>query len=126
MRIGLLAYGAIGHEHNHAVQNTEGLELTAVCDVNPERIAAARELAPDVAAFADAQEMLDSGLVDLVVVSTPPNTHHYWAMEALKRGIHVVLEKPMALTADECDEAMALASEKGLTLADALKKYGHV
>jgi predicted dehydrogenase len=116
MRIGLLAYGAIGHEHNQAVQNTEGLELTAVCDVNPERIAAARELAPDVAAFADAQEMLDSGLVDLVVVSTPPNTHHYWAMEALRRGIHVVLEKPMALTAAECDEAMALASEKGLTL----------
>ena len=116
MRIGLLAYGAIGHEHNHAVQNTEGLELTAVCDVNPERIAAARELAPDVAAFADAQEMLDSGLVDLVVVSTPPNTHHYWAMEALRRGIHVVLEKPMALTAAECDEAMALAREKGLTL----------
>jgi scyllo-inositol 2-dehydrogenase (NADP+) len=116
MRIGLLAYGAIGHEHNQAVQNTEGLELTAVCDVNPERIAAARELAPDVAAFADAQEMLDSGLVDVVVVSTPPNTHHYWAMEALRRGIHVVLEKPMALTAAECDEAMALASEKGLTL----------
>ena len=116
MRIGLLAYGAIGHEHNLAVQNTEGLELTAVCDVNPERIAAARELAPDAAAFADAQEMLDSGLVDLVVVSTPPNTHHYWAMEALRRGIHVVLEKPMALTAAECDEAMALASEKGLTL----------
>jgi len=116
MRMGLLAYGAIGHEHNLAVQNTEGLELTAVCDVNPERIAAARELAPDVAAFASAEEMLDSGLVDVVVVSTPPNTHHYWAMEALRRGIHVVLEKPMALTAQECDEAMALAREKGLTL----------
>ena len=37
-------------------------------------------------------------------------------MEALRRGIHVVLEKPMALTAAECDEAMALAREKGLTL----------
>ncbi len=116
MRVGLLAYGAIGHEHNHAVQNTDGLELTAVCDVNPERIAAARKLAPEVAAFANAEEMLDSGLVDLVVVSTPPNTHHFWAMEALRRGIHVVLEKPMALTTAECDEAMALAQEKGLTL----------
>ena len=116
MRMGLLAYGAIGHEHNLAVQGTEGLELTAVCDVNPERIAAARELAPDIAAFASAEEMLDSGLVDVVVVSTPPNTHHYWAMEALRRGIHVVLEKPMALTAAECDEAMALAGEQGLTL----------
>ena len=61
MRVGLLAYGAIGHEHNHAVQNTDGLELTAVCDVNPERIAAARKLAPEVAAFANAEEMLDGG-----------------------------------------------------------------
>ena len=41
IRVGLLAYGAIGHEHNLAVQATSGLELTAVCDTNPDRIAAA-------------------------------------------------------------------------------------
>lgn len=116
MRVGLLAYGAIGHEHNLAVQATDGLELTAVCDVNPERVAAALELAPDAVAFTDASQMLDSGLVDVVIVSTPPNTHHEWAVAALKRGIHVVLEKPMALTTQECDEAMALADERGLTL----------
>jgi predicted dehydrogenase len=116
MRVGLLAYGAIGHEHNLAVQATDGLELTAVCDVNPERVAAARELAPDVVAFSDATAMLDSGLIDVVVVSTPPNTHHEWAMDALKRGVHVVLEKPMALTTRECDEAMGLAEAQGLTL----------
>ena len=43
VRVGLLAYGAIGHEHNLAVQATDGLELTAVADLNPERVAAARE-----------------------------------------------------------------------------------
>ena len=48
IRVGLLAYGAIGHEHNLAVQGTAGLELAAVCDTNLERIAAAKELAPDV------------------------------------------------------------------------------
>lgn len=116
VRVGLLAYGAIGHEHNQAVQATPGLVLTAVCDSNPERIEVARELAPDVAGFTDAEEMLDSGLVDLVVVSTPPNSHHDWAMKALDRGLHVVLEKPMALTGDECDAAMAFAAEKGKTL----------
>ncbi len=115
-RIGLLAYGAIGHEHNQAVQATPGLTLTAVCDTNPERIDVARELAPDVEAFADAEEMLDSGLVDLVVVSTPPDSHHDWAMKALERDLHVVLEKPMALTAAECDAALAYAAEKGKTL----------
>lgn len=115
-RIGLLAYGAIGHEHNLAVQATSGLELTAVCDTNPDRIVAAKELAPDVASFSDAMVMLDSGTLDLVVISTPPNSHYTWAKEALQRNIHVVLEKPMALTAEECDELMALAAAKKLLL----------
>lgn len=116
IRVGLLAYGAIGHEHNLAVQGTPGLELTAVCDMNPDRIAAARELAPSVAAFSDATEMLDSGLIDVVVISTPPNSHYSWAREALTRNIHVVLEKPMALTAEQCDEVMELAKAKQLLL----------
>lgn len=116
VRVGLLAYGAIGHEHNRAVQSTPGLVLTAVCDMNPARVDAARELAPDVAGFDDAEAMLDSGLIDLVVVSTPPNSHHDWAMKALERNLHVVLEKPMALTAEECDTALACAADKGKTL----------
>ena len=76
IRVGLLAYGAIGHEHNVAVQGTTGLELTAVCDTNPERVKAALELAPNAAPFTDATAMLESGLIDLVVVSTPPNSHY--------------------------------------------------
>jgi predicted dehydrogenase len=51
-----------------------------------------------------------------VVISTPPNSHFQWAKESLSRGIHVVLEKPMALTADQCDELIALASSKNLML----------
>ena len=116
IRVGLLAYGAIGHEHNVAVQGTAGLELTAVCDMNPERVTAALELAPNAAPFSDATAMLDSGLIDLVVVSTPPNSHYAWAKEALSRGIHVVLEKPMALLASECDELMEIAAAKKLLM----------
>jgi predicted dehydrogenase len=116
LRVGLLAYGAIGHEHNLAVQATPGLVLAAVCDTNPERLTAALELAPDAVTFTDATQMLDSGLLDLVVVSTPPNSHAHWARQALERGIHVVLEKPMALTADECDDLIALAAQKDLLL----------
>ncbi|MCF8531278.1 MAG: Gfo/Idh/MocA family oxidoreductase [Candidatus Nanopelagicales bacterium] len=116
IRVGLLAYGAIGHEHNLAVQATDGLVLTAVCDTNPERIAAALELAPQAQTFSDATEMLDSGLLDLVVISTPPNSHAEWARAALSRGIHVVVEKPMALLASEGDELMELAAEQNLTL----------
>jgi len=116
MRVGLLAYGAIGHEHNLAIQSVPGWQLTAVCDVNPERVAAAQELAPDAIGFSDATQMLDSGLVDIVVISTPPNTHFEWARAALERGIHVVLEKPMALTTAQCDEVLRIAQDKDLTL----------
>lgn len=115
-RVGLLAYGAIGHEHNLAVQATPGLTLAAVCDSNPERVAAALELAPEAAAFTSADEMLDSGLIDVVIVSTPPNSHYAWARAALERGIHVVLEKPMALTVEECDDLMTRAEGAGLLL----------
>jgi len=116
IRVGLLAYGAIGSEHNMAVQKTSGLVLAAVCDTKPERIAAAREVAPDFVGFSDATEMLDSGLLDLVVISTPPNSHFHWTKQSLERGIHVVLEKPMALTTDECDQLIQLSLDKNLLL----------
>lgn len=116
IRIGLLAYGAIGDEHSKAVLATDGMSLAAVCDTNPDRLAAALEISPDAATFADAGQMLASGLIDLVVVSTPPNSHYKWAKEALSQGLHVMLEKPMALTTEECDELMALAAASNLVL----------
>ena len=116
IRVGLLAYGAIGDQHNSAVGATEGLRLTAASDTNPDRLIAAKALAPDIATFTNSTEMLDSGLIDLVVISTPPNSHYSWAKESLNRGIHVILEKPMALTVQECDELIALAASKELLL----------
>jgi predicted dehydrogenase len=116
IRVGLLAYGAIGDEHNRAIGGTEGLRLTAVADTNPARFAAAKEIAPSVETFTDSMVMLDSGLVDLVIISTPPNSHYSWAKESLSRGIHVILEKPMALSVEHCDELIALAASKNLLL----------
>jgi len=116
IKVGLLAYGAIGDEHNKAITATAGLTLYAVCDTNPERLAAALEISPDAKTFSDANEMLVEGDLDLVVISTPPNSHYKWAKQALSLGLHVMLEKPMALTTDECDELMALAKTNNALL----------
>ena len=116
IRVGLLAYGAIGDQHNRAVGATTGLKLTAAADTNPERIMAAKELAPDISTFSDSMEMLNSGLIDLVIISTPPNSHYSWAKESLNRGLHVILEKPMALTVEQCDELIELSAAKKLLL----------
>ena len=111
-----MAYGAIGDEHNAAVAAADGLVVSAVCDTNPERITAALKISPAAKAFSDANLMLESGEIDLVIISTPPNSHYSWAKKALSLGIHVILEKPMALTTDECDELMALAKSSNLLL----------
>lgn len=74
IRVGLLAYGAIGHEHNQAVQNTAGLELLAVCDTNPERVEAALELAPDATAFSDAATQRQCWILDFsTLLLSPPH-----------------------------------------------------
>ena len=116
INVGLLAYGAIGDEHSRAISAVDGLRLTAVADTNPDRLSAAQVLAPDVTTFTDSIQRLDSGLIDLVIISTPPNSHYSWAKESLNRGLNVILEKPMALTVEQCDELMELAASKNLLL----------
>ena len=117
VRVGMLGYGAIGHEHALAIVATEGLELAAVCDPNPLRIDAAREYAPDVHGFADGADLLAFDGIDLVIVSTPPNTHADWVLRALQAGKHVVVEKPFCITVEEADRQIAAAAGAGLTLA---------
>lgn len=111
VRVGLLGYGAIGHEHSRAVRAVEGLALSAVCDTSVARLNAAVEVAPDIAATTDADALLARDDVDLVVVSTPPSTHASWALRAIRAGKHVVVEKPFAISTAEADEVMAEAAD---------------
>ncbi len=117
VRVGLLGYGAIGHEHSAAIALTEGLELAAVCDRDAARVDAARAFAPGLRGHTDPEAMLADDGVDLVVVSTPPNSHADWTLRALQAGRSVVVEKPFCITVEEADRQIAAAAERGLTLA---------
>jgi predicted dehydrogenase len=117
VRVGVLGYGAIGHEHNEAIAAVDGLVLAGVCDKNPARVDAARSLAPEVTAYADGADLVASDDIDLVVVSTPPSSHAAWALRALQQGKHVVVEKPFCLTTAEADSMLAAARESGRVLA---------
>ncbi len=114
VRVGLLGYGAIGHEHSRAVRAVDGLALTAVCDTSQERLDVAAAAAPGVAATTSAEALLERDDVDLVVVSTPPSSHARWALRAIASGKHVVLEKPFAIRTAEADEVLAAADGAGL------------
>jgi len=115
IRVGLLGYGAIGHEHASAVRGVDGLELAAVCDVSSERLAVAEAFSPGIDTLSDPQRFADLD-IDLAIVSTPPNTHGDWARELVEAGRHVVLEKPMALTSEQCDAAIKAATAADRTL----------
>jgi scyllo-inositol 2-dehydrogenase (NADP+) len=113
VRVGLLGYGAIGHEHSRAIRSVDGLELTAVCDSSDLRLEAAVKAAPGVTTLAQADDLLARDDVDLIVVSTPPNTHARWALQAIRSGKHVVVEKPFAIRTEEADAVMAAADANG-------------
>jgi scyllo-inositol 2-dehydrogenase (NADP+) len=111
VRVAMVGYGAIGHEHALAVDAVPGLSLAAVGDLDPARLDVARSVAAGITTYTDADDLMADDAVDLVVVSTPPSTHADWAVRALQAGKHVVLEKPMALTAAECDEILRIADD---------------
>ena len=112
VRVAMLGYGAIGFEHGTAIGAVEGLEYALICDRNEERLEQARAAFPGVQTCRDAAQVAEDPELDLVIVSTPPNTHASLAMQMLRAGKHVVVEKPFCLTTAEADDMIDLARER--------------
>lgn len=111
-RVAMLGYGAIGFEHGTAISSVAGLEYALVCDRSEERLALARNAFPGVTTCRDAAQIAEDPTIDLVIVSTPPNTHAALARQMLQAGKHVVVEKPFCLTTAEADEMIELAQSQ--------------
>lgn len=87
------------------------VELVALCDLN---LQAAQKAANNFGireAYSDFSEMLSNEKPDLVDICTPPGTHARLAVEAMKHGCHVLIEKPMALTVPDCDEIVSASQQ---------------
>ena len=97
IKLGILGVGNIGRDHVKRI--VEGrcpeIALCAVCDPKQARLDYAREIAgEDVPLFRRAEEMMESGLIDSVLVSVPHYDHPKFAMMAMEKGLHVLIEKP--------------------------------
>jgi scyllo-inositol 2-dehydrogenase (NADP+) len=115
-RVAMIGYGAIGFEHGTAISNVPGLEYALVCDRSEERLSIARKAFPSIATCTDLEQVALDPDIDVVIVSTPPNTHAAISTRMLRAGKHVVSEKPFCLTSAEADEMMQLAQERRLAL----------
>ena len=97
VRLGILGIGNQGSTYSKKVLAGEcpDVELVAICDHNPKRIAWAKEnLSGPITYFENAEAMLDSGLIDGCIVAVPHYDHPKYAMACMRRGIHVLVEKP--------------------------------
>ncbi len=109
MRFGVIGYGAWGALHARAIQQIEGCQLAAVAVPSEQsRVRASEETGVPV--FADYRSVLALTAIDAVCIITPNHLHEQIALDALAAGKHVLLEKPMALSAEGCDRLLAAAT----------------
>jgi predicted dehydrogenase len=109
--VGYGPFGGMGYMHGLASAETDGLRFVAVADSAADRIAAAHVDFPDLHAHDSVASLAADEAVDVAVIATPPTFHAGLALELLRAGKHVVIEKPMCLLRDDADLIIATARE---------------
>ena len=118
MRVGVIGAGGLGIHHVRILRDIQGPDFVGFHESKPERAAqVASELG--VRAFPTLAALLDE--VDAVTIVVPTPLHYVVAQQVLARGIHAMIEKPLAATLEEADAMLALAREHGAVL-----QTGHV
>ena len=111
VRFGLVGFGAWGGHHANAITVTNGAELVAIAARSDQSVAAAKEAYPNATIYNDFQELVARDDLDVVDVVVPSHLHHQVATAVLKSGKHLLLEKPMGVNLDECDDMIRVAKE---------------
>jgi predicted dehydrogenase len=111
VRFGIIGLGNMGSFHAETVPLVKNARLTAVSDANPQRLEAVA-LKTGAKGFTNYEELLDSGLVDAVLIATPHYFHPPIALAAFDRGQHVLCEKPLAVSVKAAREVVAAAARK--------------
>lgn len=103
--MGVIGVGNMGHWHALQLWNgaVPGAVLTAVCDIDPERMVAFGGLSK----YHDALSMIRSGEVDAVLIATPHYSHVPIGIDALRAGLHVLVEKPIAVDKSDAERLIA-------------------
>ena len=112
IRYGIIGTGMMGIEHIQNINNVDGGVVVAAADPHQASLAAAvAEAIGSITTFTDHRELLASGLCDAVVLASPNFTHVDLLADILASGLHVLIEKPMCITVEECERVIALAEQ---------------
>ena len=113
VRLGLIGFGNMGTGHASTLKKglVPKMELTAICDIDPDRRKAAKALYPDVEVFESYEDLYKSGLCDAVLIAVPHYDHPSLAIKAFEHNLHVLTEKPAGVYTKQVKE-MNAAAEK--------------
>ena len=116
IRIGFIGVGGRARSHLRAVSTVDGAEIVAIADIDGAR---ARAVAEEYGApaYESAAEMLDAQTLDAVWIVTPPAFHMAPFVEAAQRGVHVYVEKPVALNMTDALAMEEAADQAGILAA---------
>jgi predicted dehydrogenase len=109
LRAGIIGAGWIGQRHAETIGRHADAEVSAVCDIDPERAAQVASLS-GARVFSDWRQMLDSADLDVLWICTPPRAHAAPAIAALDAGLPLYLEKPIARTLADAAQIVAAAA----------------
>jgi len=115
-KVGLIGAGYIADWHADAIAATAGAELACVVDSNA-AAAKAFGAARGIEAYGSVAEMLSAGACEAVHILTPPDSHHAVAQECIAGGLHVLVEKPVALSGEDVAAIRSAAEAKGVQFA---------
>ncbi len=116
IRVGIVGLGYWGPNLVRCFSDLPDCKVTAVCDKSYDQLFRIKDRYPSVYPIEDFNALLDRDIVDAIVIATPTSTHHSLAMRALKKGIHVFVEKPLAESSAQCREMIAAAKENNCVL----------
>ena len=115
VQVGVIGLG-MGRHHLRAYAATPKAKIAAICDLNEALLAEYQGLYPQAKAYMHYQEMLAQGGLDAVSVALPNYLHAEVTIAALRAGLHVLCEKPMALNAQQAEEMLRVSRETGKKL----------
>ena len=113
VRIGMIGPGSRGQYHLANLQQIGNAEVVALCDIYRPNLEKGLEMFPQAKPYTDYRALLEDRDVDAVIIATPLNEHYRMAMDAISAGKHVLCEKAMAYTLDECLEMYRSAVSGG-------------
>ena len=121
LRFALAGYGAWGRLHGECLARADGAQLAAICCLSDRSAEAAAAAHPGAKISRNFDEVLQDGDIDAVDIVTPNHLHCEMGVAALRAGKHVLIEKPLAVSIDQCDRLVAAQRASGRVLSVGLE-----